>query len=256
MQDNVAFGIIVSILLVSLIILFCALIIKLYIRKVKNYTKLIYEKDLDYERTLKQTILETQEQLLLNVSRELHDDAGQQLTYLNFMVEHLKYDAPEITPGLDNLSNALANLSNSVRRMSHSLNGQMLVQQNIVRAIQAETQRLTQLNAFKVNFVTDADETKSLAPNAQIVIFRIFQEITNNILKYANATEVTISIKTEPRFKFTVSDNGCGFDYQAIKASGSKGMGLANIENRAALVGMDVRITSSPAGTTVCVSEK
>lgn len=256
MQNNIAFGIIVSILLVSLIILFCALIIKLYIRKVKNYTKLIYEKDLEYERTLTQTILETQEQLLLNVSRELHDDAGQQLTYLNFMVEHLKYDAPEITPGLDNLSNALVNLSNSVRRMSHSLNGQMLVQQNIVRAIQAETQRLIQLNVFKVNFITDADETKSLAPNAQIVIFRIFQEITNNILKYANATEVTISIQTEPRFKFTVSDNGCGFDYQAIKASGSKGMGLANIENRAALVGMNVTITSSPSGTTICVSEK
>jgi len=256
MQNNIAFGIIVSILLVSLIILFCALVIKLYIRKVKNYTRLIYEKDLEYERTLTQTILETQEQLLLNVSRELHDDAGQQLTYLNFMVEHLKYDAPDMSPGLNDLSNALVNLSNSVRRMSHSLNGQMLVQQNIVRAIQAETQRLIQLNAFKVNFITDADETKSLAPNAQIVIFRIFQEITNNILKYANATEVTISIQTEPRFKFTVSDNGCGFDYQAIKASGSKGMGLANIENRAALVGMNVTITSSPSGTTICVSEK
>lgn len=256
MQNNIAFGIIVSILLVSLIILFCALVIKLYIRKVKNYTRLIYEKDLEYERTLTQTILETQEQLLLNVSRELHDDAGQQLTYLNFMVEHLKYDAPDMSPGLNDLSNALVNLSNSVRRMSHSLNGQMLVQQNIVRAIQAETQRLIQLNAFKVNFITDADETKSLAPNAQIVIFRIFQEITNNILKYANATEVTISIQTEPRFKFTVSDNGCGFDYQGIKASGSKGMGLANIENRAALVGMNVTITSSPSGTTICVSEK
>lgn len=256
MQNNIAFGIIVSILLVSLIILFCALIVKLYIRKVKNYTKLIYEKDLEYERTLTQTILETQEQLLLNVSRELHDDAGQQLTYLNFMVEHLKYDAPEITPGLDNLSNALTNLSNSVRRMSHSLNGQMLVKQNIIRAIQAETQRLAQLNAFKVNFTTDADETKTLAPNAQIVIFRIFQEITNNILKYANATEVAISIQTEPRFKFSVSDNGCGFDYQAIKASGRQGMGLANMESRAALIGMDVSITSSPAGTTICVSEK
>jgi hypothetical protein len=65
MQNNIAFGIIVSILLVSLIILFCALVIKLYIRKVKNYTRLIYEKDLEYERTLTQTILETQEQLFV-----------------------------------------------------------------------------------------------------------------------------------------------------------------------------------------------
>lgn len=255
-EGNVAFGIIIGLLFVSLLILFCVLIIKLHIHKVNSYTKVIYEKDLVFQRTLTETILETQEHVLKDISQELHDDAGQQLTYINFLVENLKLDVPDMETPLNEVSRAINNLSNSVRRISHSLSGQQLIQQNIVHAIRAETARLGQLKGLNVHLETDNEDAKNLGSDKQIVIFRIFQETINNILKHADATEIRIGIKTQPRFTLSVADNGKGFDYPTIKQTG-KGMGLFNLESRASLVGFSVHVqTSEGDGTIVNLTEK
>lgn len=169
-EGNVAFGIIIGLLFVSLLILFCVLIIKLYIHKVNSYTRVIYEKDLAFQRTLTETILETQEHVLKDISQELHDDAGQQLTYINFLVENLKLDVPHMEEPFSEVSQAITNLSNSVRRISHSLSGQQLVQENLIHAIRAETARLGQLSGLTVYFETDNDDAKNLGSDKQIVI--------------------------------------------------------------------------------------
>jgi len=254
-EGNVAFGIIIGLLFVCLVILFCILIIKLFMHKVKSYTRMLYEKDLAFQQTLTEAILETKEHVLNNISQELHDDAGQQLTYINFMVENLKLDAPELEVPLQQLSESLVTVSNSVRRISHSLNGQMLVQEDIVRAIKFEAERLKHIKGLKVVFMSDADETQNLGSGKQIVIFRIFQETINNVLKHAGASELSIGIKTQPVFALTVTDNGRGFNYSAVKQSG-KGMGLSTQESRAHLVGLSIKILSSEgSGTTITLTE-
>lgn len=254
-EGSVAFGIIIGLLFVSLVILFCVLIIKLYIHKVASYTKTLYEKDLAFQQTLTEAILETQEHVLNNISQELHDDAGQQLTYINFMVENLKLDSRELDLPLQQLSESLTTLSNSVRRISHSLNGQMLVQQDMVRAIQNEAERLKYIKGLKVVFKSDANEIQNLESGKQIVIYRIFQETINNVLKHAGASELSIGIKSQPVFTLTVTDNGKGFNYHAVKQSGI-GMGLPTLESRAALVGLSVNILSSEgSGTTIILTE-
>jgi cell division protein ZapA (FtsZ GTPase activity inhibitor) len=69
MLNNVAFGIVTLLIIISLIVMFCILLVKLHIRKIKNYTKVIYEKDLDFQKAINTTIIETQEQVLNNISR-------------------------------------------------------------------------------------------------------------------------------------------------------------------------------------------
>lgn len=254
-NSKIAFGILVGILLLCLVVLFTALVVKLFINKVKNYTKLIYEKDLAFQRTLTETILETQEQVLNDISQELHDDAGQQLTYINFMLENLKLDEPEMQQPLEQLSDALATLSNSVRRISHSLSGQMLVQQDLVLAVEAEAKRLQQAKRIEVVFKANGGNAKHIAPAKQIVIFRIFQETINNILKHAQANLITIIIQTDSKFSLTITDNGKGFNYLEMKKTG-KGMGLLNIERRALQVGLSATILSSEGrGTSINLFE-
>src|SRR5690606_25326624 len=116
MLSNVAFGIIIGLIFIALVVLFCIVLVKLYINKIKTYTKVIYEKDLNFQKTLNSSIIETQEQVLNNVSQDLHDDAGQQLTYINFQLENLKLDSPEMRQILDPISQSLSQLSASVRR--------------------------------------------------------------------------------------------------------------------------------------------
>lgn len=256
MEHNIAFGIIISLLFISLVIFFCALLIKLYIHKIKNYTRVIYEKDLEFQKTITTTVLETQEQVLNNISQDLHDDAGQQLTYINFMIENLKLDKPDLTDNLEPLGNSVRILSNSIRRISHSLNSQMLIQQNLIKAIEAEADRLRQVSGISIVYRTEGDLTNNFTPSQQIVIFRIFQEIINNALKHSRASEIVIDITANPAFRLKVSDNGKGFNYDEVKGNPA-GLGLLNLVSRAEIIGLSLLIDSAPgAGTTITLHEK
>ena len=255
MLDNIAFGIVISVLFVSMLVLFCALLIKLYINKIKNYTRLIYQKDLEYQKTLNITILETQEQVLNNISQDLHDDAGQQLTYINFMVENLKLDKPEINDTLNPLSQSIVTLSNSIRSISHSLNSQLLVQESLFKAIEAEVQRLNTNTRINFDFVFKGTRKKVFDSNEKIVIYRIFQEVINNTLKHSEATVVNVTLKTEPFFEMIITDNGKGFDFN--QSDEKSGMGLKNIIKRAEIINFRVAIDTVPEkGTTITVSER
>jgi signal transduction histidine kinase len=255
MENKLAFGILIAIIFISLLILFCALLIKLYIHKIKNYTRVIYQKDLDFQKTLTTTILETQEQVLNNISQDLHDDAGQQLTYINFMVENLKLDRPELGGPLEPISNSVHLLSNSIRRISHTLNSQMLVQQDLLKAIEGEVERLRQVNALTIIYVCKENSLKGFDPSRQIVIFRIFQEIISNALKHSGATEIAITIEVSPVFKLQVTDNGRGFDLNVVKGA-STGLGLLNLVSRAEITGLGITIDTVPGkGTTITLLE-
>ncbi|RYJ42960.1 sensor histidine kinase [Flavobacterium beibuense] len=255
MDNKIAFGIIISLLFVSLLVLFCALLIKLYINKVKGYTRLIYQKDLDFQKTLTETVLETQEEVLNNISQDLHDDAGQQLTYINFMLENIKLDSPELEPVIEPVSQQLKRLSGSIRSISHSLNNQLIIKQNLVRAIESEVTRLQKNNRIKISLNTSDKGNKSFDPDNKIVIYRIFQEIVNNIFKHSKATQVNIELITSPKFMMKISDNGVGFDYNVAK-NNNVSLGLKNITNRAALINYDVEINSVlNEGTTIKLTE-
>lgn len=255
-NEKIALGIIIGLFFISLIVLFCILIVKLYINKVKNYTKLIYQKDIDFQKTLNQTILETQEQVLNNIAQDLHDDVGQQLTYINFQLENLKLDNTDFKPALEPLSESVGNLSHSIRSVSHSLSNQLLVRQNIIKAIANEVKRLQKNSKIRFKFSLDSDTGKEYSINEKIVIYRIFQEIINNCLKHAKASEITINIGTNPYFKMTVSDNGKGFDYNKIKDN-TKTLGIHNMSNRAAIINYKLDIkTKIGEGTTILLTEK
>jgi len=255
MLNNLAFGIAIGLILMSLIVLFCALIIKLYIQKINNYTKVIYEKDLNFQKTLNSTIIETQEQVLNNISQDLHDDAGQQLTAINFQLENIKLDLPEMNKALAPISESVSNLAKSIRSISHSLNNQLLTRQDLFKAISAEAERLQKNIPIAITVTLDDDSRKTFTANEKIVIYRIFQEIINNILKHAKATTVTIELKAIPNFKMTVQDNGKGFDYQQVKNSQNT-IGLQNMMHRAEIIGYRIDVTSTPgAGTIITLSE-
>ncbi|HEX8269134.1 MAG TPA: histidine kinase [Flavobacterium sp.] len=255
MVSDVVFGIIIGFIFISLVVLFCVLLVKLYIHKVKSYTKVIFQKDLDFQKALNSTIIETQEQVLTNISQDLHDDAGQQLTYINFQLENLKLDSPELQQLLQPVSASVDQLSQSVRRISHSLNNQLLTQQDLLKAIATEVDRIQQNRHITIKLEIDESGAKTFETNEQIVIYRIFQEILNNILKHSKATEIAVSIGTSPGFKMEIRDNGKGFDYESTKKS-SLTLGLQNMIGRAAIINYSVAIQSAPdQGTTIILSQ-
>jgi signal transduction histidine kinase len=254
MLNNIAVGIIIGLLFVSLVIIFCIVLIKLYINKVKTYTQQLYQKDIDFQKSLNQTILETQEQVLNNISQDLHDDAGQQLTYINFQLENLKLDSAELNTLLEPLSQSVGNLSSSIRSISHSLNNQLLLQQDLFKAITNEVERLQKNPKIKIVLSQEEQTKKEFTANEKIVIYRIFQEIINNTLKHAKAKQISISITATPSFTMSIHDNGKGFDKNVV--GNKQSLGLQNMTNRAAIINYELTINSEiGVGTTITLSE-
>lgn len=250
MLHDIALGIIIGLIFISLVVLFCALLIKLYIKKVKEHN----QKEIAFQKAINHAILETQEQVLNNISQDLHDDAGQQLTYINFQLENLKLDSAELNTLLEPLSQSVGNLSNSIRSISHSLNNQLLLQQDLFKAIATEVERLQKNPNIKIVLTQEESVKKEFNANEKIVIYRIFQEIINNILKHAKAKQISVTIATTPSFTMTIQDNGKGFDQKVV--GNKQSLGLQNMSSRAAIIKYQLTIHSEiGTGTTITLSE-
>ena len=251
MLDKIAFGIITTLIFISLVILFCVLFVKLHIRKVTNYNKLIFQKDIDFQKNLTKTVIETQEHVLNSVSRDLHDDAGQQLTYLNLQVENLKLDSEQLREKLEPISESLRQLSASIRGISHSLNNQIVLHTDLLQAIKREAERVSSAG-ITVSCNLPAAEWQPYSPDQRVVIYRIFQEILNNALKHSAASKISVEV-TENPFKLVISDDGKGFDVQMAEDQSS--LGLKSMRARAEAIGFNLEISSSNKGTIVTLSE-
>jgi signal transduction histidine kinase len=107
---------------------------------------------------------------------------------------------------------------------------------------------------YTVSQAFEVEELDQLFPaEAQIIIYRIFQECLTNISKHAAATEVSITVtEHEGLISLTVEDNGAGFDPAVVLArrATGRGLGLAALYERARMLGGTLDIRSQPgAGT-------
>jgi signal transduction histidine kinase len=253
MLHDIAFGIIISLLFISLVVLFCVVIIKLYIQKIKKYNAVIYENQINFQKTLNTTILETQNQLLQNISQDLHDDAGQQLTVINFQLENLKLDFPDYK--LDIISESVANLSQSLRQISHSLNPNWLEKNGLFTAIKTEIIRIQKNNLLTIFSRIPEKTNQDFTNDEQIVLYRIFQEIINNILKHAKASKIEIYITNNPKLELKIIDDGLGFDYQKA-ISNAQTLGIQNMIKRTEIIDYSIQFLSDIGkGSIIIVSQ-
>ncbi|WP_281635559.1 sensor histidine kinase [Flavobacterium marginilacus] len=253
-MNQIVLGIIIAFIFIGLILFFCVILIRLYFNKIKKYTKLLHQKDLDFQKTITQTVIETQEQVLNNISQDLHDDAGQQLTYINFQIENMKLDSLELEKKLDPVSQSLGHLSKSIRSISHALNSQLLLQQDVIKAIETEIIRLQKNNKVDIKYSFEEIVFKKFDDNEKIIIYRIFQECISNIFKHAKASTMSILITTNPDFKMIIADNGKGFDSSDKKNKLS--LGLLNMINRANSIDYILEVESQiGSGTKIILSE-
>jgi two-component system sensor histidine kinase DegS len=92
----------------------------------------------------------------------------------------------------------------------------------------------------------------ALDDGVKITIFRIVQEALNNVIKHAQATTINVKIHYLPKeVRIHVFDNGLGFDMKDVQSRiGRVSLGLAGMEERAALLGGGVTVSSRPGDRT------
>ncbi len=199
-----------------------------------------------FEKDLLQTQLEIQEDVMKNISQEIHDNIGQVMLLANVNTTILQsmpmpFGAPEIiaeTKGL--LSKAIEDIS----QLSRSLHSDRITDMGVITAIKYELDLLHQKGVFTISVEDNSifDEMQ-LPKEIQLVVFRMYQEISKNILKHAKADSIHLSISDcKGGIELTIADNGVGFDTN--KPSVSNGVGMRSLQSRIQLIKGSMSVTS------------
>lgn len=199
-------------------------------------------------------IIEAEEKERIRIARDLHDGVAQTMTAAKMQLEYFNDSNQELYQSSDNLKtifNLITDAANEVRSVSHSMIPNALLKSGLVAAVRDLVQR-TDNARLKMNLIIHGLNER-MHENIESVSFRVLQELINNIMKHAQATEVTIQLIREgAEFTIMIEDNGKGFDVQKIKKEG--GIGLKNIESRVAYLNGRIDYDSQPGrGTTVTV---
>lgn len=196
----------------------------------------------------------------LDISRELHDNVGSQLTFIISILDNLKNSSVQFDDAIDKKIDTLTNFANkSISEL-----------RDTIWVLNSKQLSLSELKSRMLNFIKDAGESVDtirfqfdfdiqndvqLSSKQAINLYRILQEIVNNAIKHANAKDISVSIsQIENELQIKISDNGIGFDYESKKKIS---FGLTNIQNRVQEVNGRLQVESNQTkGTNYSITVK
>jgi two-component system sensor histidine kinase UhpB len=211
-------------------------------------------------QALSRRLVELQEFERRQLSRELHDRIGQNLTALNINLNILKTrlsgeGAEELRSRLEDSATLLESTVDAVENVMAELRPPMLDDYGLLPALQWYAKEFSERTG--INVLVQGDEpAKRPPPEVEITLFRIAQEALNNVVKHAGATSVEITFRRpNPGCELTVSDDGIGFDASlAAQAKARAGLGMVTMRERAQAVGGQFEVRSAHGrGTRVTV---
>ncbi len=196
--------------------------------------------------------IEAQEAERARIARELHDEAGQELTALALQLRAMD-DHVTDEPGRAHLAevrHALARTSENLRALAIELRPSGLREHGLASAIERQAARLQDSSGIAID-VAVAAIPGGLGEAFEIALFRVVQEALTNVVRHsdANRASVVASLR-DGKLRVVIEDDGKGFDPSAP----TDRLGLAGIHERIQLLGGGLRIESARrAGTTVIV---
>lgn len=241
----IAFGSIASIAFLIFIII---VMIRYYKRNNQYHQQIKY---IEYQKneTLLQSQLEIQDQTLQHISRELHDNLGQIASLIKINLNTLQIDDAAKAQKIEDTKELTRQLITDLKGLSVRLNSDRITQFGLVKTLQTETDRINKTDTFSAGFeYTGADPT--IAADKAIILYRMIQEILNNIFKHSQAKHIHIMLNAnENSFILAFNDDGIGFNANDKLNSG--GSGLFNLQNRAKLINAQLSIQSTPGNGSV-----
>ncbi len=200
----------------------------------------------------------------LSISREIHDQLGQDLTVLKMDIALMAKNSqkkpesesnlnPEkITSELKRLSPIIDDIINKVRKIATDLRPDILDKLGLVEAIEWHAGEFEKRSGIKcVTHLTDEDV--SFSPDKSISIFRIFQESLTNAARHSGATEINISLNLQNGWlTLIITDNGRGITEAEIEKSSS--LGILGMKERVLILGGIWKIKGEyDKGTTITI---
>lgn len=202
-------------------------------------------------RLMARQVVQSQEDERAHLARELHDGTSQALVSSKLLVESAaaaleKGERPPATL----LAQALGRLNASlteIRRISHRLRPALLDTLGLPAALEHLGSEFEGLGTAAVSVAVEGD-AHELPEVVKTVLFRIAQEALTNIAKHAQAGQVAVLLRfgAEGGVALQVTDDGQGFDTEAVHSHPERGLGLRSMRERLASIGGQLQVESRP----------
>jgi signal transduction histidine kinase len=247
----------VSVLLFSLGGLFLLSIVGLLYYQNRMHTSKLELNEAHREQQIisMRSMLEGQEKERSRIARDLHDGLGNLLSTLKVNIGSLQinFDDNDSKKIYSSASEMIDEACTEVRKIAHEMMPQALKKLGLRKALEDLVFKMDTTHEFDAQFHFHGTE-KTFDDHTNVMLFRIVQEALNNIIKYANASEVSVQVTySDDWFDLSIEDDGIGFDPKAIDPE--KGMGLKSIAFRTEFIGGSYDIDSREgAGTLVTIN--
>ncbi len=250
--------IVVVVCVSTIAILFAiALFVFLVIHSRKKYNQYNYDKDMlrqQFAQTLLQAQLEIKEQTMEYISRELHDNLSQIASLIKINLNTMRLDpSSPVAEKVEDSKELLRRLITDIKLLSRSLSSDSFASAGLLKSVENDILRINKADNVSAHFIHNGNVQEPPYDTA-LIIYRMAQEILNNILKHSNATYIACTAEgLQNSLILAFKDNGEGFDPVEMKYN--EGAGLRNLKQRAELIGAQLIIDSKPGmGTTVRIN--
>ncbi len=234
-QDNLyligAGGLIIVILIVGGLLF--------YQRELRNRASLEQEKTKLKSEQIK-AVISSQEEERRRFAMDLHDDFGQMISALRIQSNQ----AVKVADTRDQINGQLDQMYRSLKVIAFNLMPQTLANRGLTEAVEELCLQLNNMGKIQFSY-HDFDAEEHLGDEEKVALYRVIQEVVNNIIKYANAEKVTINITGyEDSLTVMIEDDGMGFDLEVLRSG--KGNGWRNIQSRIDLLHGEIDFDTLP----------
>lgn len=194
-------------------------------------------------------MMQGEEKERARIAQELHDGIGGMLAAIKMNFSTLRHHLAEGSPVRDlrEISGMLDETSHEVRKMAHNLMPDTLLQHGLSETLKAYCEKINAGDQVYVNVQINAGLQK-LSPPFTLALYRIIQELLQNVLKHADAGNVLVLLdEQQEKLKLCIKDNGRGF----VVGRQQEGLGLQNVQSRISAFQGQLNIQSDPAKGTL-----
>jgi two-component system, NarL family, sensor histidine kinase DegS len=195
-------------------------------------------------------VIEAQENERQRLARQIHDGPAQSLTNLILQAEICErlFDSDPVRARVElgNLKNSVNTTFQKIREFILTLRPMMLDDLGLIPTLKQYVQDFEEKTKLSTNLTMLGRETR-LPSTTEVTIFRMIQELLNNVQAHAHATHIQVFLDFQDAIVVTsVEDDGSGFDVEEMQKAMQqrKGLGLRTIQERAEMLGGRVQIES------------
>ncbi len=228
MLNYLLIGVIITILLLSF------LSYRGYRHKQKLQALKINELETEKQLAATEAVLKGEEQERTRLAKDLHDGLGGMLSGIKYSFQNMKGTMVMTHENQQVFERSIDMLDSSIkemRRVAHNMMPESLLKFGLDTALKDFCNHISKSGAVKINYLSFGMEQAAIDQTVAITIYRIIQELINNILKHAAAENSIVQVtKSGAQLVVTVEDDGRGFDTQILNTS--NGIGWTNLRHR------------------------